>query len=123
MDVNKPCDYDFGSPLVQDGYAVGILSQQIGCQSFPFESSIYTRLASYFAWIRQEASTQPGSCFRATTTTLTSTPLSTTTTIDMTTSTTTAAPFVCPEQNGFFPLDPSIFFKEVYELLQTNNNT
>ena len=98
-DVNKPCDYDFGSPLIQDGYAVGILSQQIGCQSSPFDSSIYTRIASYFAWIRQEASTQPSSCFRANTT-----PIMTTSTEAVNYDCDSPPPFTCRgKEDGYYP--------------------
>jgi len=67
-DVQKPCDFDYGSPLIQDGLAVGILSQQNNCQTSPNNSSIYTRLASYYYWIREEANTQPNSCLTSTTT-------------------------------------------------------
>jgi len=130
-DVNKPCDFDYGSPLVQDGVAVGILSQQKNCQSSPYDSSIYTRLASYYYWIREEANTQPSNCSKSTiATSSTSTaldgpissttrmPTSTSTTPSIVTTTTAIGPsvppgyngYICPADNGFFPIDPGIVF-------------
>ena len=129
--MQKPCDFDYGSPLVQDGVAVGILSQQNNCQSSsPYDSSIYTRLASYYYWIREEANTQPSNCFKPTVTTgfpttqAPTTPTISTTTLPTqrpTTTPTTARPtvspgYVCPEENGFFPIDPSIIFKHIIYL-------
>jgi len=127
--VNKPCDFDYGSPLVQDGVAVGILSQQNNCQSSPYDSSMYIRLASYYNWIREEAFIQPRNCFKSTTTTSstqttqesaptttsTTMPTSTETTPSTVTTSTTIQPtvppnYVCQEENGFFPIDPGIVF-------------
>ncbi len=60
-DLGGPCNLDEGSPLVQDGLAVGIVSLH-RCGENPFYSSIYTRLASYFDWFQRIAGFQPNSC-------------------------------------------------------------
>ncbi|XP_046440127.1 trypsin-1-like [Daphnia pulex] len=49
-DVSSPCHYDEGSPLVQNGIAVGIMSKNKGCTA-PYIPSIFTRLSVYYYWI------------------------------------------------------------------------
>ncbi|EFX74253.1 hypothetical protein DAPPUDRAFT_324510 [Daphnia pulex] len=49
-DVSSPCHYDEGSPLVQNGIAVGIMSKNKGCIA-PYIPSIFTRLSVYYYWI------------------------------------------------------------------------
>lgn len=64
-DMAGPCTGDEGAPLVQDGYAVGIVSLQRDCGADPFYSSLYTRLSSYFQWIQGIAGLQPKPVSRA----------------------------------------------------------
>jgi hypothetical protein len=62
LDVSSPCHYDEGSPLVQNGIAVGIMSKNKGCIA-PYIPSIFTRLSVYYYWINavggQQALTTP----------------------------------------------------------------
>lgn len=61
-----PCEYDEGSPLtqvanyggVQETIVVGIMSKNLGCGN-PSIPSIYTRLATYYSWLLQNAGQQP----------------------------------------------------------------
>jgi secreted trypsin-like serine protease len=60
----SPCNYDQGSPLVQatdtGNIVVGIMSKNRGCVA-PYPPTIYTRLASYYPWLKQSAGQQPAS--------------------------------------------------------------
>nr|CAH0105871.1 unnamed protein product [Daphnia galeata] len=47
---SSPCQYDEGSPLVQNGIAVGIMSKNKGCAA-PYTPSIFTRLSIYYYWL------------------------------------------------------------------------
>lgn len=58
-DKGGPCTYDEGSPLVQNGMAVGMMSYQRNCWTDPFFSAIYTRLIVYREWLEMVAGTQP----------------------------------------------------------------
>lgn len=58
QDFASPCDYDEGSPLVQDGMVVGIMSKNRGCGD-AFPPTIYTRLVAFFSWITSIAGQQP----------------------------------------------------------------
>ncbi|XP_057373943.1 serine protease ami-like [Daphnia carinata] len=61
-----PCEYDEGSPLTQEAnyggvqqtIVVGIMSKNLGCGD-PTIPSIYTRLATYYSWLLQNAGQQP----------------------------------------------------------------
>lgn len=54
----SPCNFDQGSPLLQYGYIVGIVSTNQGCAT-PFVPTIFTRLTSYYAWLLRNAGQQP----------------------------------------------------------------
>jgi len=54
---SSPCQYDEGSPLVQNGIAVGIMSKNQGC-TFPYTPSIFTRLSVYYYWLNVVAGQQ-----------------------------------------------------------------
>ncbi|XP_046639652.1 trypsin-1-like [Daphnia pulicaria] len=60
--TTSPCDYDQGSPLVQSSdtgnIVVGIMSKNRGCVA-PYPPTIYTRLSSYYPWLKQTAGQQP----------------------------------------------------------------
>ena len=62
-DTESPCHYDEGSPLVQNGLAVGIMSKNNGCgaigAALTFDPTIYTRLSSYYSWLVTTAGPQP----------------------------------------------------------------
>lgn len=66
LGVVAPCNYDQGTPLIQEAnyggipetIVVGIGSKNLGC-SDPSVPTIYTRLASYYAWLLQTAGQQP----------------------------------------------------------------
>lgn len=66
----SPCQYDEGSPLVQDfvdpdtlnvtSVAVGIFSKNKMCTYPSLEAiSIYTRLSAFDSWLRNTAGQQP----------------------------------------------------------------
>ncbi|XP_032786898.2 trypsin-1 isoform X1 [Daphnia magna] len=57
-DVSSPCQYDEGSPLVQNGIAVGVMSKNQGC-GVPYVPSIFTRLSVYYYWLNVIAGQQP----------------------------------------------------------------
>ena len=64
IDNSSPCVYDEGSPLVQYGSAVGIMSKNKGCSAASaadgiIRPTIYTRLTAYYAWLRTNAGQQP----------------------------------------------------------------
>ncbi|KAI9556820.1 hypothetical protein GHT06_016611 [Daphnia sinensis] len=78
--VSSPCQYDEGSPLVQNGIAVGIMSKNQGCGT-PYVPSIFTRLSAYYYWLNVVGGQQPIPAATTTTTpSTTSTTASTTTT-------------------------------------------
>ncbi|EFX81484.1 hypothetical protein DAPPUDRAFT_230857 [Daphnia pulex] len=61
-----PCEFDEGDPLIQDAnyggiperIVVGIMSKNQGCADTT-TPSIYTRLATYYSWLLQNAGQQP----------------------------------------------------------------
>lgn len=57
-DVSSPCQYDEGSPLVQNGIAVGVMSKNQGC-GVPYVPSIFTRLSVYYYWLNVIGGQQP----------------------------------------------------------------
>ncbi|XP_057374173.1 trypsin V-B-like [Daphnia carinata] len=59
-DTQSPCQYDEGSPLVQNGYVVGVMSRNSGCDaSGTVIPTIYTRLSVYYNWMVTTAGIQP----------------------------------------------------------------
>ena len=56
--MSSPCKYDEGSPLVQNGIAVGIMSRNADCTA-PYSPTIYTRLSAYYSWLLRFAGSQP----------------------------------------------------------------
>ncbi|XP_057373732.1 chymotrypsin-1-like [Daphnia carinata] len=80
-DVSSPCQYDEGSPLVQNGIAVGIMSKNQGCGA-PYVPSIFTRLSVYYYWLNVVGGQQP-----IPTATTKTTPSITSTTVPPTTTT------------------------------------
>nr|CAH0112824.1 unnamed protein product [Daphnia galeata] len=58
QDTSSPCNFDQGSPLVQDNFVVGIVSKNRGCNG-NFPPTIYTRLSAFHVWIASVAGKQP----------------------------------------------------------------
>ncbi|KAK4015937.1 chymotrypsin-1 isoform X1 [Daphnia magna] len=59
-DTQSPCHYDEGSPLVQNGYVVGVMSRNNGCDATgTVVPTIYTRLSVYYNWMVAIAGIQP----------------------------------------------------------------
>lgn len=54
----SPCRYDEGSPLIQNGIAVGVMSRNKGCTA-PYPPTVYTRLSAHYSWILRIGGTQP----------------------------------------------------------------
>jgi len=62
-DFHSPCEFDGGVPLVQNGVAVGIFSNDRGCGTNQV-ASIFTKLTAYFSWLLQNAGQQtPSQCW------------------------------------------------------------
>ena len=68
IDNSSPCVYDEGSPLVQYGSAVGIMSNNKGCSAASagadgadgiLRPTVYTRMTAYYSWLRTNAGQQP----------------------------------------------------------------
>ncbi|EFX66677.1 hypothetical protein DAPPUDRAFT_331826 [Daphnia pulex] len=63
LDHASPCYYDEGSPLMQNGFVVGVMSRNKGCDAAgTIEPTIFTRLSPYYTWISTTAGLQPVSC-------------------------------------------------------------
>lgn len=73
LDVSSPCQYDEGSPLVQNGIAVGIMSKNKGCTA-PYTPSIFTRLSIYYYWLNAVGGQQTFTTLSAPATTLSTVP-------------------------------------------------
>ncbi|KAI9556499.1 hypothetical protein GHT06_016288 [Daphnia sinensis] len=59
-DTQSPCHYDEGSPLVQNGFVVGVMSRNTGCDAIgTVVPTIYTRLSIYYTWMVATAGIQP----------------------------------------------------------------
>ncbi|XP_046439907.1 chymotrypsin-1-like isoform X1 [Daphnia pulex] len=60
LDHASPCYYDEGSPLMQNGFVVGVMSRNKGCDAAgTIEPTIFTRLSPYYNWISTTAGLQP----------------------------------------------------------------
>jgi len=73
-ETSSPCNYDEGSPLVQSGTIIGIMSHNRGCAP-PYVPTLYTRLSAHYDWFLRVAGLQPSK--PATTVTSISTPVTT----------------------------------------------
>lgn len=90
VETSTPCNYDEGSPLVQNGIVIGIMSHNKGCLP-PYAPTLYTRMSAHYDWLLKVAGLQPP---RPSTTTSASTSVSVTeetTTAEATTAETTTS--------------------------------
>lgn len=58
LDTSSPCNYDEGSPLVQSGVVIGVMSHNKGCLP-PYVPTLYTRLSAHYDWFLRVAGLQP----------------------------------------------------------------
>jgi secreted trypsin-like serine protease len=58
--TGSPCYYDEGSPLMENGFVIAVMSRNKGCDpTGMMEPTIYTRLSPYYTWIATTAGSQP----------------------------------------------------------------